>query len=56
MQAPKPIYFFIEFLFLDFLTLEDGTHRLSRNISEEMPPVDAEDPRRLQNSFDKKKL
>jgi hypothetical protein len=37
--------------FLDYLTLEDGTDRLSRNMRAELPSYVAKNPKRAQTSF-----
>jgi len=39
--------------FLEFLTLEDGTDRLSRNVGKKLPIVAAKQPRRAQFSTSK---
>src|SRR5215469_9361195 len=38
---------------LEFLTLEDGTNRLSRNVGKELPIVTAKQPKRAQFSTSK---
>jgi hypothetical protein len=50
MHGPMNIKFTLSPLFLDFLTLEDGTDRLSRNVGKELPPYAAQYARTAQNS------